>query len=118
MALSKYKLGELIELTTETNELLQYDVNCLRGMTITKKIIPTKADAAGADLRKYLVVHPNEFIYNPRTHGKRIGLGFNDTNETFIISWNNIAFRLKEKDSKIISPFYLFMHFNRDEWDR
>ena len=118
MALSKYKLGELIELTTETNELLQFDVNSLRGMTITKKIIPTKADAAGADLRKYLVVHPNEFIYNPRTHGKKIGLGFNDTNETFIISWNNIAFRIKEKAKRIVSPFYLFMHFNRDEWDR
>lgn len=71
MALTKYKLGELLELTTETNEKLEYGPDSVRGMTITKEIIPTKADIKNMDLSKFLVVHPHEFVFNPRTHGKK-----------------------------------------------
>lgn len=48
-------------------------------MTITKQIIPTKADVSVADLSKFLVIHPKEFVFNPRTHGKHIGFGYNNT---------------------------------------
>ena len=118
MALSRYKLGELIEFTTETNEKKLFGVDDVRGMTITKQIIPTKADVSTADLGKFLVIHPNEFIFNPRTHGKHIGFGYNSTNENFIISWNNIGFRIKPEMKETVSSEYLFLHFNRDEWDR
>ena len=86
MALSKYKLGELIELTTETNACHQFGANDVRGMTITKQIIPTKANVSTADLSKFLVIHPKEFLFNPRTHGKHLGFGYNNTNDSFIIS--------------------------------
>jgi len=118
MGLSKYTIGQLIELTTETNENHFFEAADVRGMTITKQIIPTKADLSTADLTNFLVIHPNEFVFNPRTHGKHIGFGFNDTTESFIISWNNIGFRVKEVMKDIVSPEYLFLHFNRDEWDR
>ena len=118
MGLSKYKLGELIELVEETNSLGKYGPKDVRGMTITKEIIPTKADVANTDLRKFLVVHPNEFVFNPRTHGKKIGFGYNNTKECFLISWNNIAFRVKPDALKTVIPSYLFLHFNREEWDR
>lgn len=118
MALTKYKIGQLIELTTETNENNSFGVDDVRGMTITKQIIPTKADVSTADLNKFLVIHPYEFIYNPRTHGRHIGFGFNNTEKSFIISWNNIGFRVKKEMEKIISSEYLFLHFNRNEWDR
>ncbi|MBU3146508.1 restriction endonuclease subunit S [Clostridium estertheticum] len=118
MALTRYAIGELIELTTETNENLLYGEDDVRGMTITKQIIPTKANVSGADLSKFLVVQQDEFVYNPRTHGKKIGLGFNDTDRSFIISWNNISFKIKEDMGNIILPKYLFLHFNRTEWDR
>ena len=65
---------------------MRYGPDDVRGMTITKEIIPTKADVTGTDLSKFLVVSPGEFIYNPRTHGKRIGFGYNNTDDTFIIS--------------------------------
>ena len=65
MALSKYKLGELIELTTETNDNNLFGAEDVRGMTITKQIIPTKADVSTADLNKFLVIHPNEFVFQP-----------------------------------------------------
>ena len=118
MALSKYKLGELIELTTETNACHQFGAIDVRGMTITKQIIPTKANVSTADLSKFLVIHPKEFLFNPRTHGKHIGFGYNNTNDSFIISWNNIGFRIKSKMNSTVLAEYLFIHFNRDEWDR
>ena len=118
MALTKYYLGDLLELTTEVNNENKYNADDVRGMTITKEIIPTKADVSNTDLSKFLVVHPGEFVFNPRTHGKKIGFGYNDTDSTFIISWNNISFRIKDiMRDKVLSE-YLFLHFNRAEWDR
>lgn len=111
-------MGSLIEMTTEINDSLQYGPDDVMGMTITKEIIPTKAKVSTTDLSHFLVVHPNEFIYNPRTHGKHIGFGFNNTGKSFVISWNNIAFRIKPAMQDIILADYLFLHFNRDEWDR
>lgn len=118
MALSKVRLGDLIELVEEPNKDLLFGEKDVRGMTITKQIIPTKADVAGADLSKYWIVRPNYFVYNPRTHGKKIGLGYNDSGKSFIISWNNVSFRIKEAMKNKILPQYLFLHFNRVEWDR
>lgn len=118
MALSKYWMSQLIELTTETNAQRTYGPDDVRGMTITKQIIPTKADVSAADLSKYLVIHPGEFVFNPRTHGKHIGFGYNDTTDSIIISWNNMGFRVREEMRKTVLPEYLFLHFNRNEWDR
>lgn len=118
MGLSRYRLGDLLELTTEINDENKYNATHVRGMTITKEIIPTKANLVDTELDKFLVVHPQEFIFNPRTHGKKIGFGFNNTDETFLISWNNIAFRLKEEAKTTLTAEYLFLHFNRSEWDR
>ena len=118
MALTKCTLGSLIELSTDTNADLLYGADAVRGMTITKQIIPTKADVSATDLSKFLIVSPEEFVYNPRTHGKKIGFGYNDSSETFLISWNNIAFRVKPEKRTEVLPEYLFLHFNRSEWDR
>ena len=118
MGLTKYSIGELIELTDELNSENKYGPDDVRGMTITKEIIPTKADVSGTDLTKFLVIHPGEFVFNPRTHGKKIGFGYNDTKESFIISWNNIGFRVRADMRNVVLSKYLFLHFNRQEWDR
>lgn len=118
MGLTRYKLGELLELVVATNADLKYSSEDVKGMTITKEIIPTKANVTTADLSKFIIVEPDSFIYNPRTHGKRIGFGFNNTNKTIIISWNNIAFKVQDCMKKTILSDYLFLHFNRLEWDR
>lgn len=112
----KYNLGQLIEKTSEINSDGKYKPENVKGMTITKEIIPTKAKVKATDLSRFLIVQPKEFVYNPRTHGKKIGLGFNNNDKPFIISWNNIAFRVR--DENVINPTYLFMYFNRGEWDR
>lgn len=109
-------LGDYIEEVDERNKEGKYSVEDVRGMTITKEVIPTKADLKNSDLSNFKVVQPLEFIYNPRTHGKKIGLGFNVTSKPFIISWNNIAFKVTAIDTLL--PEYLFMLFCRSEWDR
>ena len=118
MGLTKYRIGQLIELTTEINSQQVYGPDDVGGMTITKEIIPTKADVASTDLSKFLVIHPGEFVFNPRTHGRHIGFGYNTSGESFIISWNNIGFHVKPSMRGVVSSEYLFLHFNRDEWDR
>lgn len=84
MGLSKYRLGDLIEQVTEINSNLQFGVNDVVGMTITKEIIPTKANLTGTDLSHFLVVKPHDFVFNPRTHGKKIGFGYNDSNKLYM----------------------------------
>ena len=118
MGLTKYNIGELIELVEETNSAGRFGPDDVRGMTITKEIIQTRADVSSTDLSKFIVVHPKEFVFNPRTHGKKIGFGYNETDSSFIISWNNIAFRVKDEAKNVVLPEYLFLHFNREEWDR
>ena len=110
------RLGEYIEQCTAINSDLQFGIDDVRGMTISKEIIPTKADLKSMDLSKFLIVEPKEFVYNPRTHGKKIGLGFNTTDSKFIISWNNVAFRVK--DPNLLCPDYLYILISREEWDR
>lgn len=120
MTLTRYKLGDLIEQVNTRNKDVDniYTANDVKGVTIEKEIIDTKANVKSTNLEKFFVVSPEEFVLNPRTHGVKIGLGFNDSNKTFLISWNNIAFKIKDSSRKIINPYYLFIYFNRQEWDR
>lgn len=110
------ELGELIEICDTRNTAKQYGIDDVCGMTIEKEIIPTKADVKDTDLSKFYIVQPQEFVYNPRTHGRKIGLGFNNSNKPILISWNNTAF--KAKDINRVIPTYLYMIFTREEWDR
>jgi type I restriction enzyme, S subunit len=113
------RLGECIEQAENRNSDLLYGVDDVVGMTITKQIIPTKADVKNTDLTKFLIVSPREFVYNPRTHGKKIGLGFNNTDKTVMISWNNISFKVQDtKLDMSVMPEYLYLLFCREEWDR
>jgi type I restriction enzyme S subunit len=112
------EIGGYIEQTEEYNSKLKYGKNDVMGMTITKEIISTKANIDETSFEKYIIVKPQHFIYNPRTHGKKIGLGYNNIGKTFIITWNNIAFKIKEQTEKTILPEFLYLFFKRDEWDR
>lgn len=109
MILYRYSMGDLIELVLDVNSDKKYGPDDVMGMTITKEVIPTKADVVNTDLSRFIVVHPNEFIFNPRTHGKSIGFGYNKSTDPFIISWNNTAFRIKDSMMSTINPDYLFM---------
>ena len=114
----KHPIGEYIEETNFRNTDLQYTADDVMGMTITKQIIPTKANMNGTALDNFRIVYPEDFVYNPRTHGKKIGLGFNQTDKPIIISWNNASFRVKDSKKEQLIPEYLYLWFCRSEWDR
>lgn len=89
-------LGQYIEQTNIPNYSYGLSKELVMGMTITKEVIPTKAKIKDTDISKFKVVFPEEFIYNPRTHGAKIGLGMNDFNDPFLISWNNTSFKIMD----------------------
>lgn len=114
----RYKFGDLIEEVTERNSNLKYGLDDTIGVTIEKGLIPTVANLSQTALDKFYIVRRNTFIYNPRTHGVRIGMGFNKTDKVYITSWNNVAFKVKKTAESIVNPNYLWLYFCRSEWDR
>lgn len=118
MKLKKYKLGELIELCDERNSDNQYKLSDVKGISIKKEFIETKADMAGVSLLPYILVEPNSFAYVTVTsrNGEKITLAHNTSNKTYIVSSSYIVFKINRPD--IILSDYLFMFFNRPEFDR
>lgn len=118
MALTKIKLGELIEISDEKNTNLQYSLEDVKGISIKKMFIKTKADMQGVSLKPYLVVKPDYFAYVTVTsrNGEKITLAHNDTNNIYIVSSSYVVFRVKRPD--LLNSNYLFMYFNRPEFDR
>lgn len=76
MALTKYRLEDLLDRNTEYNEALEFGISSVRGVLNTKGISDTKANVDSRDLSKFLVVRPGGFIFNHRVHDK-LGLGYN-----------------------------------------
>ena len=120
MELTRYKLGDLIQESFRKNVDCLFDISYVRGISNNKQITNTKADVDDTVIQKFYIVNPGEFVYNPRTTrmGNKVGLGYNDTNTPLLFSFNNIAFYIKESAKGIILPEYLYMYFNRTEFDR
>lgn len=118
MALKKVKLGDLLEFCDERNSDLKYDLSDVRGISIKKVFIDTKADMEGVSLKPYILVKPDSFAYVTVTsrNGEKITIAHNDSKETFIVSSSYVVFKVKRTD--LILSEYLFMYFNRTEFDR
>ena len=114
----KLEIGEFLEVCDERNSEGTYTLNNLRGVSIEKKFIATKADMAGVSLSPYIVVKPDYFVFVPVTsrNGEKITLAINDSDDTYIVSSAYTVFRVKDKQKLL--PEYLFMYFNRPEFDR
>lgn len=118
MSLTKYNLGELIEISTERNYNLIYDISHVKGISIQKSFIETKANMSNVSLRPYYLVKPDYFTYVTVTsrNGEKITIAHNNTKSTYLISPSYIVFKIKHTD--ILLSDYLFMYFNRSEFDR
>ena len=118
MALTNYKLGDLIELSDERNSDLKYGINDVKGISIQKVFIETKADMTGVSLKPYILVTPDYFAYVTVTsrNGEKITIAHNYTDNTYIVSSSYIVFKVK--CSELLLSDYLFMYFNRPEFDR
>lgn len=118
MSLCKYKLGELIELRDERNSDGKFTLEDVKGISTGKEFIETKANMDGVSLDSYKVVNPQEFAYVADTsrRGEKIAVAFNIEKKSVLISSIYTVFRVSRKD--ILLSDYLFMYFNRPEFDR
>lgn len=114
----KLKIGEFIEQCDERNSNNIYTLDDLRGISIQKKFIDSKADMMNVSLTPYILVKTEYFAFVPVTsrNGEKITLAYNDADKTYIVSSAYNVFRVKDKSK--LAPEYLFMYFNRPEFDR
>jgi len=112
------KLSKLISLSETKNNEDLYNLTHLRGISIKKVFIDTKADMADVSLTPYLVVPPDYFAYVTVTsrNSAKITIAHNTTNETYIVSSSYVVFKVN--DTNQLLSDYLFVYFNRPEFDR
>ena len=118
MGLSKYKLGDLLQQCDERNQNLEYSTGDVKGISIKKIFIETKADLIGVSLRPYILVRPDYFAYVPVTsrNGEKITIAHNNAKDTYIVSSAYTVFSVSRPD--VLLPEYLYIFFNRPEFDR
>lgn len=118
MALTKYKLGDLIEQCDNRNSDNKYTVDDVRGISTGKAFIDTKANMDGVSLSSYKIVKKDEFAYVADTsrRGDKIAVAFNSNEVEILISSIYTVFRVKRND--LLLSDFLYMYFNRPEFDR
>lgn len=118
MALTKYKLGQLIEPCDKRNSAGKYNLDDVKGISTGKEFIDTKANMDGVSLISYKVVEHGDFSYVADTsrRGEKIAIAFNNSEKVVLISSIYTVFRILRTD--LLLSDYLFMYFNRPEFDR
>lgn len=113
-------LGDYIERVERINFDGTYGIDDVRGVANTKGFIKTKANIEGRNLTKFLIVHPEEFVFNRRTtrNGERLGLGFNTTDKSYILTEDYVCFRVRQDKKSVLSSWYVYLIFLCDEFDR
>jgi len=112
------KLGKYIELSELKNVDQNYSKPSVVGISTKKGFIETKGDLSDVDIKTYRIVKPRYFAYVEDTsrRGDKISLAFNFTKETLLVSTISKIFYVKDENELL--PEYLFMYFNRSEFDR
>lgn len=112
------KLGLYIEQSDFRNADSLYGADSVVGLSTQKQIINTKADLAGVNLTSYKLMPPKAFAYVPDTsrRGDKVSLAYNTSNETYLVSSISVVFFVR--DNSDLLPDYLYIYFNRPEFDR
>lgn len=120
MALTKCRLGDHIELREVTNLELAFGPESVRGVNNLKLLMPTKADINGRDLTKFQIVYPGEFVFNHRTsrNGSKFSIAYHDGDKPVICTEDYVVFRVKADSKQVLMEEWLYMYFNRSEFDR
>ena len=115
MALSKRKIGSLISINNEKNDL-DYDLPFF-GINKDKQFMPTVADTNGLDRKKYKIMKRGRFVYSGMQTGRDmcIRIGLFDFDFDALIS---PAYTTFEITSDEIIPEYFFLLFKSSEMDR
>lgn len=117
MSVNWLKIGPYIEQSTVRNTDCQYGELDAIGVNIGKEILPMRGNISEKDFSNFFLVPPRHFAYNPRG-SRKLGLGYNATPNTYIITFNDVVFRVKPEAESVILPEFLFLYLSRKEWDR
>lgn len=111
-------LGEYIEQSDKRNDKGNYLLEDVIGISNEKSLIPTKANMKDVSLTPYKLFRPADFCYVTVTsrNGGKISLALNNSGQAKIVSSSYVVFR--SIDKSILLPEYLFLLFNRPEFDR
>jgi type I restriction enzyme S subunit len=90
----------------------------LRGLSIEKKFIPSKANMNGVSLLPYKIVKPKQFCFVTITsrNSEKITLALNTSSEDYIVSSSYVTFEII--DTEVLDPSFLLLWFKRPEFDR
>jgi len=115
MALTKYKLRELISVVDERNDLGIID---FYGININKEFMLTFANTEGLDEKKYKVVKKNYFVYSGMQTGRDncIRISMYNRDNPVIVSPAYTTFTVTA--TELVNPIYFFMRFLSKEKDR
>lgn len=115
---SSHPLGKYIEECDRRNSDNLLTLDDVRGISIEKKFIATKANMDGVSLIPYKVVEPGWFCYVTVTsrNGEKISLAHYGEKKPAIVSSSYIVFR--SKDEEQLLPEYLYLFLCRPEFDR
>lgn len=120
MGLTNCILGTFLELCSNKNIDLAFGINNVRGVNNQKQMMSTKADLNGRDLSKFQIVYPGDFVFNHRTsrNGSKFSIAYNDGEQPVICTEDYVVFRVRDACKNILNPRWLYMFFNRPEFDR
>ena len=120
MGLIKRSLKGLIEYSDLRNLEGLYTENDVVGVSTDKCMIETKADLNGVNLLNYKLFKPGSFAFVADTsrRGDKMALAYNNTDKTFIVSTWYVVFQVRNDAKNTLLPDYLFLYFNRAEFDR
>lgn len=115
MALTKYKIRELISAVDERNDLGIMD---FYGININKEFMLTFANTEGLDEKKYKVVRKNYFVYSGMQTGRDncIRISMYNRDNPVIVSPAYTTFTVTA--TELVNPIYFFMRFLSKEKDR
>lgn len=120
MGLTNCILGTFLELCSNKNIDLAFGIDNVRGVNNQKQMMSTKADLNGRDLSKFQIVYPGDFVFNHRTsrNGSKFSIAYNDGEQPVICTVDYVVFRVRDACKNILNPRWLYMFFNRPEFDR
>lgn len=112
------KLKNYIEQCDLRNTDDIYSKDSVVGISTQKMMISTKADLLDVKLTSYKLLPPKHFAYVSDTsrRGDKMSLCYNNTEKTYIVSSISTVFYVNNAEK--LSSEYLFMYFNRPEFDR
>lgn len=115
MALTKYKIGDLITVVDERNIC---GIRDFYGININKEFMPTVANTEGINETKYKVIRKGRFVFSGMQTGRDrcIRIGMYNEESPIIVSPAYTTFEVTA--TKIVLPIYFFMWFLSPEKDR